>query len=138
MSVASSVPSLTNRQLVVSALVGAILWLLAALILRVIGPMGALDGEARVLAFVVVVPGTMPFVYLLRAVAQLRGDQLLAGTAIATMAATLLDGVALSWVPWLYGAAPTQLAGAGATILWGVGVGLALAHAIGRSDGRPK
>lgn len=138
MVAASSASALTNRQLFISALVGAILWLLAALMLRIIGPMGALDGTARIVTFALIVPGTVPFVYLLRAIAGLRGDQLLAGTAIATMAATLLDGVALSWATWIYGNAPSQLAGSGATILWGVGVGLALAHLIGGSDRRAK
>jgi hypothetical protein len=38
----------------------------------------------------------------------------------------MLDGLALSWTPWLYADTVELVAAAGAVILWGGGVGLAL------------
>ncbi|WP_374138523.1 MULTISPECIES: hypothetical protein [unclassified Sphingomonas] len=123
---------LSHRQIAISTLLGIALWFLAAIILRAVGPMGALDGTARAITFALIFPGTVPFVYLLRWAAQLVGDQLLMGIAIGTMAAAFCDGIALSWLPSLYGEGVAQLAGSGATILWGIGVVLLLALIIGR------
>lgn len=123
---------LSYRQIVISVLFGIALWYLAAVILATVGPLGALDGSARAITFVLIFPGTVPFVYLLRWAAKLAGDQLLMGTAIGTMAAAFFDGIALSWVPSLYGEGLAQTAGSGATILWGIGVVLLLALIVGR------
>lgn len=138
MNLSPSIAPLTGRQIAISILLGIILWFVAAMILRIVGPMGALDGWARAVTFALVVPGTVPFVYVFRRVAGLVGEQLLIGIAIGTMAAAFADGVALSWLPALYGEGADQLAGSGATILWGVGVVLMLAHVIGRRDHRAK
>jgi len=125
---------LSRRQLVISAISGIVLWFVAAMILRVVGPMGALDESRRAITFALIIPGTVPFVYLFRWAAKLVGDQLLMGIAIGTMAAAFCDGIALSWAPALYGEGLAQIAGSGATILWGVGVVLLLALIIGRCD----
>ncbi|MBY0519555.1 MAG: hypothetical protein K2P79_03915 [Sphingomonas sp.] len=125
---------LNGLQFGISIIVGIVLWALAALILRVIGPMGALDGTARALSFLVVIPGSIPFVWLMGRLAALRGQALVLGVAAAIMAAAFCDGIALSWVRWIYGDTPAQLAGSGATILWGIGVALAIAFAMARRD----
>ena len=129
---AHAVAPLSSRQLLVSVVLGVILWFVAAMILRVVGPMGALDGSARAITFALIFPGTVPFVYLFRAMAGLVGEQLFMGIGIGVMAATFCDGIALSWTPALYGDGLAQIAGSGATILWGVGVVLLLAFFIGR------
>jgi hypothetical protein len=110
---------------------GAVLWLAAALLLRWLGPMGVYEGWARVLMFLAIVPATLPFIPLFAKVAGLSRDQIFAGFGFGTATAICLDGLALSWTPWLYGG-ETYVAGAGATILWGGGVGLFLAWILGR------
>lgn len=127
---AASAP-LSPRQIVISLMLGIALWFVAAMILRIVGPMGALDGSARAVTFALIVPGTVPFVYLFRAAARLKGDQLFTGIALGTMAAAFCDGIALSWATALYGGI-AQVAGSGATILWGVGVVMLLAWLVGR------
>lgn len=129
-------PSLSSSQTLRALAMGAALWLFAALLLRVLGPMGVLDGMARAWLFLAIVPGTVPFVFLFRQVVGLRPGQLFTGFGLGTAMATVLDGLALSWAPWLYGAELSLIAGSGATILWGAGVGLFLAHAIDRRRGQ--
>lgn len=124
--------ALTSTQTLRALGLGAALWLLAALILRVIGPMGAMEGLARLWLFLAIVPGTVPFVLLFRQVVGLGPGQLTTGFALGTAMATVLDGLALSWAPGLYGDSLALIAGSGATILWGAGVGIFLAHAIDR------
>ena len=124
--------ALTSAQTLRALGLGAALWLLAALILRTIGPMGAMEGIARLWLFLAIVPGTVPFVLLFRRVVGLGPGQLTTGFALGTAMAMVLDGLALSWAPGLYGDSLALVAGSGATILWGAGVGIFLAHAIDR------
>ena len=106
---------------------GAVLWLGAALLIAALHAAEMLTGLARAWLYLAVIPGTLPFVFIARRIA--RGQAVLA-LAIATATATWLDGVALAWWPLLYGA---DSAAAAAVLLWGAGVGLALAVMLDRS-----
>lgn len=108
---------------------GALLWFLAALLIRALQPFGALEPGNAPLTYLLTIPGTLPFVLLIQRLARLRREQAVPAMALATATATLLDGVALRFSPALYGA---DTAGAGAVILWGAGVGLMLAFAVAR------
>ncbi|RMB08437.1 hypothetical protein [Eilatimonas milleporae] len=130
----SSRPALTPRQTVLSVMAGAVLWFLAALLLKVIGPMGAYEGINMVILYVLVIPVTVPFIPLVRTVAGLAHDQTALGIAMATAAAALLDGLALAWAPGLYGTETAYVAGAGATILWGAGVAIVLGFVMNRAS----
>ena len=141
-------PPLTARQMSVAALCGLVLWLPPALLLRVIGPlagrpspvsltgpMGVYDGAARVVLYLAIIPGTVPVLWLMRALARLQAGQMVQAMAIGTGTATVVDGIALAWFPDLYGAGVALHAGAGGTILWGGGVGLLLAFWFDRARG---
>lgn len=121
------VPGLSDRQTAILAVLGAVLWLGAALLLRALAPLGVHDGAARVALYAAIVPGSWPFVLLLVRAARLAPAQRLGGVAVALAVAMLLDGLALAWAPGLYGATLVDAAGAGAVILWGAGVILVLA-----------
>jgi hypothetical protein len=129
----ATIAPLTATQIAITATLGAILWLLAALLCNALGARGVFDGSARLLLYALVVPGTLPFVLLIRRVAGLAPAQTGLGMAVGTAAATLLDGVALAWFPGLYGATPALVAASGAVILWGAGVGLVLGLAASRN-----
>jgi hypothetical protein len=103
-------PHLSIRQFSICIGYGGVVWLLAALLLRELALAGWLDGAARAAVFVLAVPGSIPVVLLLRRLAGLGRGRLLAGTAVATGAAVLLDGLALGWAPGLYGG-PAHTAG---------------------------
>jgi hypothetical protein len=118
---------LTSRQILVMALMGAVLWLAAALLIRALEPSNIFEGGTRVLVYALTLPGTWPFVLLLERFGRLARNQVAMGYAVGTASATLLDGLALAWLPSLYGSSVAHIAGAGAVILWGAGVGLVLA-----------
>jgi hypothetical protein len=124
-------PALTSRQITICMAYGAVVFLLAALLLRQIALAGWLDGSARAITFLLAVPGSVPVVLVLRRLAGLLPGQLLGGMAIGTGTATLLDGLALSWAPALYGG-PDHAAAAGAAILWGAGVLIFLGYVLDR------
>jgi hypothetical protein len=117
---------LTSAQILSCLVQGAVVWLVFALLLRWMGPMGIYAGPLQVGMYLLVVPLTLPVLFQMERLAKLRRDQVFAGMAVGTMAAILLDGVALGFFPQLYGATVEMWAGAGALILWGGGVGLAL------------
>ena len=117
---------LTRRQILISAGIGAVLFLVFALLITLVGPMGVFDGMNRVWLYLAAIPITWPTPPMLRRLAGLAPDQHALGMAVGTAAATLLDGLALAWTPWLYADTIELVAAAGAVILWGAGVGLAL------------
>lgn len=122
----TAIAPLTRRQTLILAVIGAVLWLAFALLIRVLGPMGIFDGSNRVWLYLAVIPGTLPMIPVIRRLAGLAANQHTIGMAIGTASATMLDGLALSWTPWLYADTVELVAAAGAVILWGGGVGLAL------------
>jgi hypothetical protein len=117
---------LTGGQMVSCLVQGAVLWLGFALLLRWLGPMGIYEGGLKAAIYLLAVPLSVPLVLQIEKLAKLRRDQVFAGMAVGTMAAILLDGLALGFFPRLYGETVEMWAGAGALILWGGGVGLLL------------
>lgn len=117
---------LRSGQTVACLIIGAILWFVAALMLRYMGPMGVYEGTSRVILYALIVPGTIPFLVVGFRIARLDQSQKFAGVSVMLMAAMLIDGTALAWFPGLYGHTPDLVAGAGGTILWGAGIALVL------------
>ena len=117
---------LATKQLIILALYGVMLWFLAAILVRTIGPMGALDGSARIITYALVIPGTVPAIWIGRALAGLTRDQTATALMVITATALLLDGIAHAWFPSLYGSDPVLLVRGAAVIFWGAGVGLVL------------
>jgi hypothetical protein len=118
---------LTRRQLLILVAIGAVLWLAFALLIRVLGPLGVFDDSIRPWLYLAVIPGTLPMIPVIRRLAGLAPHQNTLAMAVGTASAIMLDGLALSWIPWLYADTVELVAAAGAVILWGGGVGLALA-----------
>jgi hypothetical protein len=96
---AASQPPLTIMQISILAIYGAVLWFLAAMLVRTIGPMGALDGVSGIIVYALVIPGTIPAIIAARPLAKLRRDQTVTGISIVTATALLLDGVAHASFP---------------------------------------
>ncbi len=126
--------SMSQTQIVALIIIGAAVWFLAAMFLRLLGPNGIFEGVNRVILYALIVPGTVPFVILTQRLVRLHRSQIATGYTIATTAAMLLDGIALAWFPALYGGNAEMVAGSGAAILWGAGVGLVLAFWWNRAE----
>jgi hypothetical protein len=130
----SNAQQLTAIQIVILAIYGAVLWFAAAMLVRAIGPMGALDGGWRLLSYALVIPGTVPAIMIARPIAKLRADQTIAGISVVTATALLLDGIAHAWFPAIYGTDPALIVKGAAAIFWGAGVGLVLALTMNKGD----
>lgn len=126
MTYPSQTQPLSTKQMIILALYGALLWFLAAILVRTIGPMGALDGFGRVITYALVIPGTVPAIWIGRALAKLGRDQTAISLIVITATALLLDGIAHAWFPSLYGNDPALIVKGAAVIFWGAGVGLVL------------
>ena len=112
------------KDTVIACIYGAVVWYLAALTCMIVGIRGGFEGTNAVIVYLLVIPGTVPFVLIYRKISKLTGDKFIIGYALATSFATLLDGTALRLFPSLYGTEISIIAGSGAVILWGVGVGI--------------
>ena len=123
---------LTSRQSLLLVIIGAMLWFLAAVILRIVAPMGALEGTARAVTYALIIPGTLPFVLLTRALVKLRRDQTAIGIAVVTATALLIDGIVVAWFPIVYGGALPQVTNCAAAILWGAGIGMVLSFVLNK------
>jgi hypothetical protein len=119
--------SLTQRQIIIAVIMGMIAWLGAAMLMRAIVPLDFFSGAGVALVYAITIPGTIPFVFMLRRIAGLRADQIAIGYTLATTAALLLDGTAFAFFPSLYADDSADALKAAATILWGAGVGQVLA-----------
>ena len=114
------------RQTSILVMLGIAFWFAAAMLVRFIAPMGALDGNARILTYALVIPGTASMVIVIRKLAGLRRIQTGYGVMIVTAIALLFDGIAHAWFPMLYGPDPALHVAGAAIIFWGAGVGLVL------------
>ena len=112
--------------------VGVGLWLIAALLLRWIVPLGAFEGFLALVTYALVIPGTIPFVLAIRSGLGLGGDRLPLAVAVVTASALLVDGVVVRWFPGVYGSTAADVATAAGAVLWGAGVGLVLGFAMRR------
>lgn len=127
-----AIAPMTRRQMIACFVLGVVLWFVAAMLLKVLGPMGIHDGNARFLLYALIIPGTVPFVFLIRWMAGLSRAQTGLGAAFTTASALVLDGIAVAWFPALYGAADSLVLGASAAILWGGGVAILLGFLFSR------
>lgn len=124
-------PTISRLALRVPLLValGAIFWLLAALVIRFLGPSVFAPGSAVLfLVFLLAIPIAWGFVWVGTTLAGARGAAVMPAVGIMSATAMLLDGVALTWFPVLYGLPPASLVIVGACLLWGVGWILAIAY----------
>lgn len=133
---ASNNAGLTLRQAQMLIVIGIALWFVAAMLLRLIAPLGVFDGPARVVLYALTVPGTWPFVILTQRLVRLAPAQIVPGVALVTAAALLADSIVFAWFPWIYGA-DAYHRDCAAAVFWGAGVGLLLSFvAAGRKQAR--
>ena len=114
----SASPALPLPRLIV---LGVFFWFLAAMAIRFFGPSLLVRGSlAPVFVFLATIPLTWGLLRLATAMGRVRGAAVLPALAVMSLVAMMLDGVAITWVPELYGVAPDAVGMAAAWLLWGV------------------
>jgi uncharacterized membrane protein YbhN (UPF0104 family) len=114
---------------------GAILWFVGIFQIRWADQIGVLGNRSTPLVFALIFVATIPFIWLTPRVLGLPRAYRLHCGAIMGATASLLDGVAVRWTHW-YASDPQRLANSAATLLWAIGVAVALGFAmsIGGAD----
>lgn len=102
-------------------LLGVFFWFLAAMAIRFFGPsLLVRGGLPSMFVFLATVPLAWGLLRLAMAMGRVRGAAVLPALAVMSLVAMMLDGVAITWVPELYGVAPDAMGMAAAWLLWGV------------------
>ena len=127
---------LSGRDVGALVALGIALWFIAAMTCKLVASYGLYEGSGMLLLYILVIPGIAPFVWVSLKLTKIRRDQYFAGVAVMTMAAMLFDGIALTWLPVLYGSAVTDTAAAGAIILWGAAWGLVWGVVLDKNPGQ--
>lgn len=120
--------AMSRSQIGLLIVLGVGFWFAAAMIIRFGAPAGFFGPTASVFAFVLSIPICWLSVAFIKHVARLAAGQTLPGIAIGLVAATLCDGIGLTWGNGLYGADPVMTTFGAAWILWGVGFFLWFAY----------
>ncbi len=123
--------TLTSAQTGGLIVIGAVLWLIAALFIRVTGAGLFVAGNPWLIAlFIASLPvGWLLAVLPCRLMGLARPHYVQAATLMAAPA-LLLDGLAITWLPALYGVGVPGLELGAAWLLWGVGASFAFANLI--------
>ncbi len=112
---------------------GVILWFLAAMMFRFVGPAVLVPGSASLaLVFALPVPIAWVFLWLGTTAVGVRGPAVLSAAVVLCFTAMLLDALALTFFPALYNLSTAQLLIVAALLLWAVAWILLIAFVQGR------
>ena len=112
---------LTLPRVAVWVSIGVVFWLIAAMMVRVMGTaVFNTEGLSMVLLFALSFPFGFGALRLIGWLVGLRGTAFLPAVVVMTMTVTLLDGIAFTWTG-LYGLPLESRVYGAAWILWGVG-----------------
>jgi hypothetical protein len=123
---------LTLGRTVILAAIGAVLWFMAAMFIRFVGPLGAFHGIWVPILYALAAPVLAPAILLGPRAAGLPRERVLTSVSVMSVTALFLDGVCLAWFRGLYGTDPVVILGGAAWLLWAVGAALALALSVRR------
>lgn len=133
MTTAASSPPRPVLRLPLLVALGIALWFLAAMAFRFLGPFVLVPGSAALpLVFALFVPVAWALLWLGVTLGGARGAAVLPAAVVMSFTAMLLDGLALTFFPALYGLPTDRLLLVAASLLWGVAWILLLAFVRGR------
>lgn len=131
----ADVVSLTRAQAAIVVACGAALWFAGIFQIRWVAGLGALGDGRTPLVYALIVAATAPVVALVPHVLGLPRAARLHCSAIMAATAALLDGIAVRWTDW-YAADPRVVAQSAATLLWAIGVAVALGCVMAQGPAR--
>ena len=122
-------PRLDARKVAIIATFGFLLWFIGIFEIRWAGAAGVLSNGFTPLVYALIAVVTIPFIWITPRVVHLpRAYRIQCGSIMGGTAA-LLDGMAVRWTHW-YASDPHLLADSAATLLWAIGVVVALGFAM--------
>jgi hypothetical protein len=121
-------PSRTQFAILIA--LGLAMWGAATLLIR-LWPAAFTDPLLGAAGFAAMLPVGWLSVWLIARLAGLTPDRVMAGVAVVGATAMCIDGVVLRWAPLVYGDGDLPRL-AGAWLLWGYGVSLAIALTFAR------
>ncbi|MTH53736.1 hypothetical protein GKZ89_10000 [Bacillus mangrovi] len=110
---------LSLSQMASVTFLGILFWFAGAMIVRIGTPLNFFGQEPGLLSFLAAIPLSWVSVLLIAQLAKLRNPQLVPGVSMGLAAATFFDGIAITWLPWIYGADHSEIGLGAAWILWG-------------------
>jgi hypothetical protein len=120
--------NLSKRQLFVVISLGVFFWFVFAMVIRFGNGLGIFGGAIGVVTFLLSIPIAWFLILGIKAIAGLATGQIMTGLGISSATAGLCDGIALTWMPSLYGSESSAALLGAAYIIWGVGIILILAY----------
>lgn len=112
---------------------GIVFWLSGVLFIHFAGlPLFDRSHPWLLPLFAAAIPLSWVFAKILAIVGQVSGADLLRAISLSSFAAALLDGVALTWFPGLYGLEQTGLFLAAAWLIYVFGVGFGIGYWVSR------
>ena len=118
--------TLKPAQIAILAAFSTVVWFLAAMFIRFVGPMGIFHGYKLIALYALTIPATAPLNARCRKIVRAPKTQMVTIIAVTSAVATLLDGVAMSLFPRLYGSDAAATGAGAAWLLWAIGVAGAL------------
>lgn len=120
-TVAAPPPSRAADRLPLFALLGVVLWFVAAMMFRVLGPTFLIPGSAALpLVFAGSIPLAWVFLRIGVTLGRVPGAATLLAAAVMSAVAMALDALALTFFPSLYGLPTAGLLLVAALLLWGI------------------
>ncbi len=114
--------ALKPAQIVILAAFSTLVWFLAALFIRFVGPTGVFHGYKVIVLYALTIPATVPLNARSRKLVRAPKSRMVEVIAVTSAVATLLDGAAMSGFPTLYGSDPAITGAGAAWLLWAIGV----------------
>ena len=117
---------LSTKQIYISITLGVFFWLVFAIAIQFTAILFN-QGAIHIVLFVASIPAVWFLISLIVFLAKLATHQILASICMAVGAASLCDGIAITWLESLYGNTDLHIRLGAAYILWGVGLFLGIA-----------
>ena len=112
---------------------GIAFWVAGVLLIRFVGtPLFDHSHPWLLPLFVASIPVYWVIVKMFAVVGQVSGADLLRAISLSSVTAAVLDGIALTWFPGLYGLEQAGLLLAAAWLIYAFGVGLGIAYWVSR------
>jgi hypothetical protein len=120
--------NLSSKQLLIVISLGVFFWFAFAMVIRLGNGLGIFGGAIGAVTFLLSIPIAWFLILGIKAIAGLHTGQVMSGLGISSATAGLCDGIALTWMPSLYGNESSAALLGAAYIIWGVGIILILAY----------